>query len=301
MLGIAGMVVLTGGPFPQCIPSAVIARAEQLGLSLIEQPSPLKLVFVTHLIDTALMHMTQVRRSRNHILGQLLTGDYPSLAIARQRAAHLQLMLDIPRRLVVLRLSGIETLFERQGLAQGEQLWQATRQSMEDQLEAWGRSRPGTVTVEMPGDLFVLLLADADDLPAALTTLRRQLIGVAGELDMYMGLSSVAEDCGHYRRVLNEARQALNVAQKLRPESGYCDFNELGVLGLLQGESTARSSTTSSKRHSARCSCPAVNTLKYSCIPSTLCSRKMATGSRLPSAWDFTVTPSINVSSASNN
>ncbi|APO83230.1 helix-turn-helix domain-containing protein [Pseudomonas sp. GD03817] len=235
VLGIAGMVVLTGGPFPQCIPSAVIARAEQLGLSLIEQPSPLKLVFVTHLIDTALMHMTQVRRSRNHILGQLLTGDYPSLAIARQRAAHLQLMLDIPRRLVVLRLSGIETLFERQGLAQGEQLWQATRQSMEDQLEAWGRSRPGTMTVEMPGDLFVLLLADADDLPAALTTLRRQLIGVAGELDMYMGLSRVAEDCGHYRRVLNEARQALNVAQKLRPESGYCDFNELGVLGLLQG------------------------------------------------------------------
>ncbi|ANY87254.1 Purine catabolism regulatory protein-like familyprotein [Pseudomonas putida] len=65
VLGIAGMVVLTGGPFPQCISSAVIARAEQLGLSLIEQPSPLKLVFVTHLIDTALMHMTQVRRSRN--------------------------------------------------------------------------------------------------------------------------------------------------------------------------------------------------------------------------------------------
>ncbi|EMM9105133.1 PucR family transcriptional regulator [Pseudomonas putida TRO1] len=233
--GIAGIVVLTGGSFPQCISSSVIVRAEQLGLPLIEQPSPLRLVFVTHLIDRALMHMTQVRHSRNHILGQLLTGDYSSLAIARQRAAHLQLTLDIPRRLVALRLFGIETLFERQGLAQGEQLWQATRQALEDQLEAWSRSRPGTVTVEMPGDLFVLLLVDADDLPAALTTLRQQLIGVAGELEVYMGLSSLAEDCGHYRRVLNEARQALNVAQNLRPDSGYCDFNELGVLGLLQG------------------------------------------------------------------
>ncbi|MCS9950824.1 PucR family transcriptional regulator ligand-binding domain-containing protein [Pseudomonas aeruginosa] len=211
-VGIAGMVILTGGTFIHGIPPVVIERAEQLGLLLIEQPYALKMVVVTHLIGTALVQMTQVRRSRNDILGQLLTGDYPSLAIARQRAAHLELALDEPRRLVTLRLSGVDGLFERHGLAQGERVWQGIRQALEDQLEAWCRGRPGTVTAQLPGDLFVLLLADAHGLHATL-----------------------AEDCAHYRQALNEARQALEVAQNLRPATGFCDFSELGVLRLLQG------------------------------------------------------------------
>ncbi|SMF16134.1 MULTISPECIES: PucR family transcriptional regulator [unclassified Pseudomonas] len=234
-VGIAGLVILTGGTFIQAIPPAVVARAEQLGLPLIEQPYALKMVVVTHLIGTALVQMTQVRRSRNDILGQLLTGDYPSLAIARQRATHLALALDEPRRLLALRLSGVDGVFERHGLAQGERLWQGIRQALEDQLEAWCRSRPGSVTAHLPGDLFVLLLPDAPGLPATLGALHRQLAGVAGELGLYMGLSSLAEDCAHYRRALNEARQALEVAQNLRPANGYCDFSELGVLRLLQG------------------------------------------------------------------
>ncbi|PVZ42639.1 PucR family transcriptional regulator [Pseudomonas sp. CC120222-01a] len=234
-VGIAGMVILTGGTFIQTIPPAVIARAEQLGLPLIEQPYALKMVIVTHLIGTALVQMNQVRRSRNDILGQLLSGDYPSLAIARQRAAHLELALDEPRRVVALRLLHVEPLFERHGLAEGERLWQATRQALEDQLEAWCRERPGTVTAQLPGDLQVLLLAEAADLPLTLATLHRQLSAVVGELALYMGLSSLAADCAHYRQALSEARQALEVAQHLRPLNGFCDFSELGVLRLLQG------------------------------------------------------------------
>ena len=234
-VGIAGMVILTGGTFIHGIPPVVIERAEQLGLPLIEQPYALKMVVVTHLIGTALVQMTQVRRSRNDILGQLLTGDYPSLAIARQRAAHLELALEEPRRLVTLRLSGVDGLFERHGLAQGERVWQGIRQALEDQLEAWCRGRPGTVTAQLPGDLFVLLLADAHGLHATLAALHRQLAGVVGELGLFMGLSSLAEDCAHYRQALNEARQALEVAQNLRPATGFCDFSELGVLRLLQG------------------------------------------------------------------
>ncbi len=69
-VGIAGMVILTGGTFIHGIPPVVIERAEQLGLPLIEQPYALKMVVVTHLIGTALVQMTQVRRSRNDILGQ---------------------------------------------------------------------------------------------------------------------------------------------------------------------------------------------------------------------------------------
>ncbi|QHG64618.1 PucR family transcriptional regulator [Pseudomonas putida] len=234
-VGIAGMVILTGGSFIQSIPLAVIARAEQLGLPLIEQPYALKMVIVTHLIGTALVQMSQVRRSRNDILGQLLSGDYPSLAIARQRAAHLELALDEPRRVVALRLLHVEPLFERHGLAEGERLWQATRQALEDQLEAWCRERPGTVTAQLPGDLQVLLLADAADLPVTLATLHRQLSTMVGELALYMGLSSLAADCAHYRQALSEARQALEVAQQLHPANGFCDFSELGVLRLLQG------------------------------------------------------------------
>ena len=233
-VGIAGLVILTGGSFIQRVPVSVIARAEQLGLPLIEQPYALKMVVVTHLIGTALVQMSQVRRSRHDILGQLLTGDYPSLAIARQRATHLQLALDEPRRLLALRLAGVEGLFERHGLTRGERSWQATRQALEDQLEAWCRLR-GSVMAQLPGDLFVVLLAETHDLPESLAALYRQLQAATGELSVHMGLSSLADDCAHYRQALNEARQALEVAQHLRPANGFCNFSELGVLRLLQG------------------------------------------------------------------
>ncbi|KPA95134.1 PucR C-terminal helix-turn-helix domain [Pseudomonas asplenii] len=89
--------------------------------------------------------------------------------------------------------------------------------------------------VILQGDLFVLLLADHAELPQALTALYRSASGQIGELNLFMGLASRVEDCGQYRRALGEARQALDVAESLRPASGLCDFSELGVLRLLQG------------------------------------------------------------------
>lgn len=233
-VGIAGLVILTGGSFIQQIPPKVIERAEQLGLSLIEQPYALKMVVVTHLIGTALVQMAQARRSRDDIIGQLLTGDYPSLAIARQRAAHLQLALDEPRRLVALRLAGDE-VFEHHAPEQAERLWQSSQQALEDCLQAWCRTQTGAVTAQLPGDLFVLLLPDVPNLRGGLAQLHQQLRVIAGDAGVYLGMSCLAEDCAHYRQALNEARQALDVAQHLRPASGLCDFSELGVLRLLQG------------------------------------------------------------------
>ncbi|WDY56077.1 PucR family transcriptional regulator [Pseudomonas sp. PSKL.D1] len=234
-VGIAGLVILTGDSYIQRIPQRVIDRAEQLGLPLIEQPYALKMVVVTHLIGTALVQMGQARRSRHDILGQLLTGDYPSLAIARQRAAHLQLPLDQPQRVVALRLSAVEAMFQRHGPEQGERLWQQARQAVEDHLDAWCRRQPGAMSALLPGDLFILLLPEQPDLREALARLHRQLAGPAGEMQLFMGLSSTAHDCAHYRQALNEARQALDVAHNLRPATGLCDFSELGVLRLLQG------------------------------------------------------------------
>ncbi|MEH3023610.1 MAG: PucR family transcriptional regulator ligand-binding domain-containing protein [Pseudomonas oryzihabitans] len=233
-VGIAGLVILTGGTFIQAIPRSVIARAEELGLPLIEQPYLLKMVVVTQVIGTALVHRTQEKRSRQDILGQLLSGDYPSLAIARQRAEHAQLPVEGPRRLVALRLSSVNLLFERMPPGEAERELQRTRQVVQDALEAWNRAQPDALPITLQGDLFIALPRDGDTLRQDLSQLHRALTGLIGELTLFMGMAHRVDDCGQYRRAVHQARQALDVAENLRPASGWCDFSELGVLRLLQ-------------------------------------------------------------------
>ena len=84
------------------------------------------------------------------------------------------------------------------------------------------------------GDLFILLLAEHDNVRADLARLSQQLQPVIGDLALFMGLASKVDACEHYPQALNQARQALDVAENLRPATGLCDFNELGVLRLLQ-------------------------------------------------------------------
>ncbi len=234
-MGIAGLVILLGGTFIQNIPQAVVDRAEQHGLPLIEQPYLLKMVFVSHTIGTALVHMAQARRSRQDILSQLLTGDYPSLAIARQRAEHAQLPVDGPRRLVALRLSSVSVLFEQHNPVLAEQRLQQIRQILQDHLEAWNRTLHEPLPVIQQGDLFILLLPESATWRADLMGLYQNVTALIGDLTLFMGLATRVEDCGRYRQALNEARQALDVAETLHPASGFCDFSELGVLRLLQG------------------------------------------------------------------
>ncbi|PHN29969.1 PucR family transcriptional regulator [Pseudomonas sp. ICMP 561] len=232
--GIAGLVILTGNAYIQQIPESVIELAEQCGLPLIEQPYLLKMVIVTHLIGTALVQMAQTKRSRHDILGQLLSGDYPSLSIARQRAAHLRLPLEVPRRLVALRLSAVSVLFDSHAPDAAERLLQQTRQAVLDHLDAWNRVLPDALPVIVQGDLFILLLPRLEAIRSELARLYRDLSSLLGDMALFMGLANPVEDCGQYRQALNEARQALDVAEHLRPASGLCDFSELGVLRLLQ-------------------------------------------------------------------
>lgn len=232
--GIAGLVILTGQAFIQRIPDAVIALAERYGLPLIEQPYLLKMVIVTHLIGTALVQMAQAKRSRHDILAQLLSGDYPSLATARQRAAHLKLPLDGPRRLVALRLSAVNVLFDSHAPDEAERLLQHIRQAVQDHLDAWSRVLPNALPVVVQGDLFILLLTEHESVRAELTTLYHDLQPIIGNMALFMGLASKVEACSDYPQALNQARQALDVAENLRPTTGLCDFSELGVLRLLQ-------------------------------------------------------------------
>lgn len=230
--GIAGIVILTGDEFIRRIPESVVHLAEVEGLPLIEQPYALKMVIVTHLIGTALVQMTQVKTSRRDILGQLLSGDFPSLDIVRRRAQHLELPLEVPRRLVALRVAGVDTLFQQHQPEEAERALQLTRQRLLDHLESWQQERRERLPVVIQGDLFVLLLADAE---------RAELHALASELQLeltplraYLGLSARADSCAEYPRALLEARQALDVAEGMQAPGGFCDYRELGVLRLLR-------------------------------------------------------------------
>lgn len=230
--GISGIVILTGDEFIRRIPESVVLLAEAEGLPLIEQPYALKMVIVTHLIGTALVQMTQVKTSRRDILGQLLSGDFPSLEIVRRRAQHLELPLEVPRRLVALRLSGVDRLFQQHEPEEAERALQLTRQRLLDHLESWQQERPERLPVVIQGDLFVLLLADAEraELQALAAGLQQEL----APLRAYLGLSAGADSCAEYPRALLEARQALDVAEGMQAPGGFCDYRELGVLRLLR-------------------------------------------------------------------
>ncbi len=230
--GIAGIVILTGDEFIQRIPESVVHLAEVEGLPLIEQPYALKMVIVTHLIGTALVQMTQVKTSRRDILGQLLSGDFPSLEIVRRRAQHLELPLEAPRRLVALRLSGVDRLFQQHEPEEAERALQLTRQRLLDHLESWQQERPERLPVVIQGDLFVLLLADIER--AELHALAAELQQELAPLRAYLGLSACADSCAEYPRALLEARQALDVAEGMQAPGGVCDYRELGVLRLLR-------------------------------------------------------------------
>lgn len=91
-----------------------------------------------------------------------------------------------------------------------------------------------------------------------------------------MGLSSLAEDCAHYRQALNQARQALEVAQNLRPATGLCDFSELGVLRLLQGIVDRSLIDDFVGQTLGPLITPGRKTRIRWCTPSTRCSRKTA-------------------------
>lgn len=230
--GIAGIIILTGDEFIRRIPESVVLLAEAEGLPLIEQPYALKMVIVTHLIGTALVQMTQVKTSRRDILGQLLSGDFPSLEIVRRRAQHLELPLEVPRRLVALRLSGVDTLFQRHDPEEAERALQLTRQRLLDHLESWQQERHERLPVVIQGDLFVLLLADVER--AELQALAAELQQELAPLRAYLGLSAGADSCAEYPRALLEARQALDVAEGMQAPGGFCDYRELGVLRLLR-------------------------------------------------------------------
>ncbi|MBG0838692.1 PucR family transcriptional regulator [Ectopseudomonas toyotomiensis] len=235
---VAGMVILTGAEFIQTIPPSVIAEAERLNLPLIEQPYALKMVVVTQAIGTALVQAQQLGRSRQHVLEQVLDGDYQSLDVLLQRGDSLGLALHVPRQVALLRLDGSEQLFGDLPDEDAERQLQSRQQLLQRRLEQSLGDLGDALPLVSQGRHWIALLPCPDAHAEArnrqaMTMLLDELRPQLGPLRLFLGLGSAGCDAPRFAQGLGEARQALAVAQRFPERLGLCSFNELGVLELL--------------------------------------------------------------------
>ncbi|KAB0550749.1 PucR family transcriptional regulator [Pseudomonas argentinensis] len=234
----AGLVILTGAEYIQAIPAGVIAEAERLGLPLLEQPYGLKMVVVTQAIGTALVQQQMLGSSRQHVLAQLLEGDYQSLDVLLQRATSLDLPLSVPRQVALLRLQNSEQLFDGEAAASGERLLRDNRQCLQQSLEQCLQQLGGALPLISQGEHWIALLPCTGSQDEQRN--RRLLSELLGELDErlqpqrpVLGLSTGGHPPQRLALALGQARQALVAAQAFPERLGLCSFNELGVIELL--------------------------------------------------------------------
>jgi sugar diacid utilization regulator len=235
---VAGMVILTGEEFIHAIPDSVVAEAERLALPLLEQPYQLKMVVVTQAIGTALVEEQMLGHSRQHVLEQLLEGDYRSLDVLLQRARNLDLPLAVPRQVMLLRLEGSERLFDGAAPEQAERNLQTRRQRLQRRLDALLGDLGDALAPVCQGEQWIALLPSASAQQERDN--RTRVIGLLDELNprlaplrLFAGLSAAGHGPAHYGVALSEARQALVAAQSFPERLGLCCFGELGVLELL--------------------------------------------------------------------
>ncbi|WP_192981269.1 PucR family transcriptional regulator ligand-binding domain-containing protein [Pseudomonas sp. EggHat1] len=235
---VAGLVILTGAEFIHAIPPSVIAEAERLNLPLIEQPYALKMVVVTQAIGTALVQAQQLGRSRQHVLEQVLDGDYQSLDVLLQRGDSLGLALHVPRQVALLRLDGSEQLFGDLPDEDAERQLQSRQQLLQRRLEQCLGELGDALPLVSQGRHWIALLPCPDGQAEArnrqaMTALLDELRPQLGPLRLFLGLGSTGCEAPRFAQGLGEARQALAVAQRFPERLGLCSFNELGVLELL--------------------------------------------------------------------
>lgn len=234
----AGLVILTGAEYIQAIPARVIAEAERLGLPLLEQPYGLKMVVVTQAIGTALVQQQMLGSSRQHVLAQLLEGDYQSLDVLLQRATSLDLPLSVPRQVALLRLQNSEQLFDGEAADNGERLLRDNRQCLQQSLGQCLQTLGDALPLISQGGHWIALLPCTGSQDEQRN--RRLLSELLGNLDerlqpqrAVLGLSTGGHPPQRFALALGQARQALVAAQAFPERLGLCSFNELGVIELL--------------------------------------------------------------------
>lgn len=233
----AGVVILTGEEFIHSIPEPVITEADRLGVPLLEQPYQLKMVVVSQSIGTALVQEQMLGRSREHVLQQILEGDYQSLDGLLRRADSLHLSLAAPRQVALLKLQDSERLFTTEPAYDAERRLQASRQLLQRRLEQVLNELGEPLPLVCQGEHWIALLptralhqpSNRQVLAAALDELNCTL----APLRLFAGMSASGHGPAQLATGLGEARQALLVAQSFPERLGLCCFSDLGVLELL--------------------------------------------------------------------
>ncbi len=234
---VAGIVILTGTDFIREIPATVLEKADTLGLPLIEQPYHLKLVELTHVIGTRLVQLSQIKKSAEDVVSQLLLGQYPSLETIQLRAQQLGLPLLGQHVVAVVRLSNVQDFFQDNGAHKTYDLYQK-KQACYEHLESWRKQHEQVFPIVPQGEQFSLVLSLQDqDLNfwfQALSALISALRESESDLKLYVGLSTEVNSAVAFQRGYWEACQAEEIAADLKTSSGVCLYNELGVLRLIK-------------------------------------------------------------------
>ncbi|QDX29032.1 PucR family transcriptional regulator [Dickeya poaceiphila] len=181
---------------------------------------------------------------RSDILLQLLTSDSLDLSLIYLRAARLQWPLDQPHRVIAWRLCDIASLFSSphdacpEAQTYPEAQLHGAHQQLQQQLQ---KRMPDALPPVTLGDLWLTVLPANSPLLQqrhhGLAAFRQAVNADIAPLTLHGGISGPVSTASHYRRGLNEARQALNAAAAMRPETGLCDYTEPGVLQLLNAVS----------------------------------------------------------------
>lgn len=235
---VAAIVILTGLDFIREIPASVLEKANELGLPLIEQPYYLKLVELTHVIGTRLVQLSQIKKSTEDVVNQLLLGQYPSLETIQIRAKQLDLPLSEPHVVAVIRLSNVCDFFQDSRTQHQTHALYQKKQECYEYLESWRKQQAQPFPIVPQGDQFSLVLSlknqDLNDWSQALSRLVSAFRKSESDLQLYVGLSTEINSAICFQRGYWEACQAEEIASDLKPSSRICLYNELGVLRLIK-------------------------------------------------------------------
>lgn len=235
---VAALVVMTGKEYIHEIPASLIKRANERRLPLIEQPYSLKMVEVTHVIGTQLVQFSQVKKSTEGVVFQLLTGDFPSLETIQLRARQLNLPLLGRHVIAVLRLHNIHALFHTDTESVHENHFFKIKQQCYEALEKWCKQQQQAIPVIRQGDQFSLVL-DLDDhhidvWMKSLSALIAQMSQLDADLKVFAGLSNEVNSAVAFQRGFWEACQAQEIAFEMQAKNSICQYRDLGVLKLLK-------------------------------------------------------------------
>lgn len=235
---VAALVIMTGQEYIHEIPPKLILRADELGLPLIEQPYSLKMVEVTHSIGTHLVQFSQVKKSSEDVISQLLTGEFPSVETIQLRAKQLKINLFGHHVIAVLRLHNIQALFHADTNAVHKSHFFRIKQQCYEVLEKWYRQWKQKIPVIRQGDQFSLLLNlddhDINSWMKSLIEVMDQMSQLDDDLKVFAGLSNEVKSAVAFQRGFWEASQAQEIAFEMQMKNSVCQYRDLGVLKILK-------------------------------------------------------------------